>query len=402
MYKVKIERLDDFGNGISHIDEKIVFVNDCLPDEVVNVEIIEEKKNFLKAKLTGIEQRSDKRIKPKCIYYDKCGGCQLQHLRYEDTIEYKMNKIKNLFLKNKLYNKDITFIKNKEDFYYRNKIELKVENGHIGFYQNKSHCLVEINSCIITKKCINDVLEKLKLCNLKDANIIIRANYNDEIILIVNTNDEFDFKPLFNSTKIVGIVLNDKLVYGENHFVEVINNLYFKVSYNAFFQVNEYICSKLFELISDNIKENEVLADLYCGVGTLSIVASLKARKVYGIEIVENAILDAILNAKINKRDNLYFMCGSVNKLLSKINDNLDTIIVDPPRGGLDKNTLETIIDYKPKKIIYVSCNPQTLMRDLKELNNYYDIDEVNVLDMFSYSYHVETVCILTSKDFKK
>ena len=392
MNKIKIERLDDFGRGIGYIDNKIVFVENALPGEEVNIEITNEKKNFCEAKVIDIESISSKRIEPLCKYYNTCGGCHLLHLNYQDTLEYKVNKLKNIFKKNKIYDGYINIIENKDNLHYRNKIELKIENGKIGFYQNKSHDLVEINECLTTKECINKVIKDIKLNN---GDITIRSNYNDEILLIVNTKDKFEYDNILKNNKIVGIILNDKLIYGDNHFVQVINNLYFKVSYNSFFQINEYICSKLFDIIDSNIDNNSTVLDLYCGVGTLSLVASKKASTVYGIEIVENAILNATINAKINKKDNLYFMCGDSSKLVDKIKDDIDTLIVDPPRSGLSKKIIDTIKNKKFKKIIYVSCDPQTLARDLKELINDYDIKSITALDMFSYTYHVETVVVL-------
>lgn len=398
MEKVKIERLDNFGRGIGYINNKIVFIENALPEEIVECEIIEDKKNYCVGKVVEYIKQAQERAVPKCKYYDKCGGCHLQHLSYEDTKNYKINKIKNMLQRENVYNGDINFIENKNDYYYRNKIELKIENNNIGFYKNKTHDLVSINECLITKSCINKIIPKLLECNLSNAGVTIRANYNDEILLIIDTNDEFKYEKLLENNKIVGIVLNDKLIYGESYFVEKINDMYFKVSYDAFFQINEYICSRLFEIIDNNIKNNSIVADLYCGVGTLSLVAAKKADKVYGIEIVENAILDAIKNAKINNFDNAYFMVGSVPNILPKINDKLDLVIVDPPRAGLDKKTLDKIIEYKPASIIYTSCDPMTLVRDLKELTKYYDIKEFNLLDMFSYTYHVESVVVLRSK----
>ncbi|MBE6161300.1 MAG: class I SAM-dependent RNA methyltransferase [Firmicutes bacterium] len=395
MNKVKIERLDDFGRGIGYINDKVTFISGAIPGEEVECEIIKESKKYNEAKLFKIIKESDKRIISKCKYYKECGGCHLQHLSYEDSIEFKKNKLKNIFNKNKISINDIDIIKNNFNYNYRNKIELKVKDGKIGFYENKSHNIVSIDECIVAKKCINSIITALKKCDLEKANITIRANYNEEILLIVDTNDKFNYENLIKNNKIVGIILNDKLIYGEDYFTEVINDLYFKVSYNSFFQINEYICSKLFEIIDSNIDNNSNVLDLYCGVGTLSLVASKKANKVYGIEIVENAILNAITNAKINKRDNLYFMCGDVPKLIDKIDDNIDIIIVDPPRAGLDKKTIDTIIKNNPKKIIYVSCDPQTLVRDLKILEEYYDIKKATALDMFSYTYHCESITIL-------
>lgn len=398
MKKVTIEKLDHFGRGIGKIDGKVIFIPNALPNETVLYEIEKETKKYLVGKNIEIINKSENRVEPECPYFEKCGGCSLQHLSYEDTKKFKIDKIKNLLEQNKLNVKNINFIENKNDFYYRNKIEIKIENSKLGFYQNKTHDLVEINECIITKKSINKVINLLLKSGLENAKVTIRSNYNDELLLIIDTNDNFNYEQIIKENKVAGIILNGKTIHNDSYFIEVINNKYFKVSYNSFFQINEYICQKLFELIDKYIEENAIVADLYCGVGTLSIVASYKAKKVYGIEIVENAVLNAIENAKINHRDNIYFSLGSVPKVIDKINDKLDTIIVDPPRAGLDKYTLDTILKFKPKTILYVSCDPMTLMRDLKSLEDEYEIKELNLLDMFSYTYHVESVCILNLK----
>lgn len=400
MKKVTIEKLDHFGRGIGKIDGKVIFMPNALPNETVLYEIEKETKKYLVGKNIEIINKSENRVEPECPYFEKCGGCSLQHLSYEDTKKFKIDKIKNLLEQNKLNVKNINFIENKNDFYYRNKIEIKIENSKLGFYQNKTHDLVEINECIITKKSINKVINLLLKSGLENAKVTIRSNYNDELLLIIDTNDNFNYEQIIKENKVAGIILNGKTIHNDSYFIEVINNKYFKVSYNSFFQINEYICQKLFELIDKYIEENAIVADLYCGVGTLSIVASYKAKKAYGIEIVENAVLNAIENAKINHRDNIYFSLGSVPKVIDKINDKLDTIIVDPPRAGLDKYTLDTILKFKPKTILYVSCDPMTLMRDLKSLEDEYEIKELNLLDMFSYTYHVETVCLLGKKNF--
>jgi 23S rRNA (uracil1939-C5)-methyltransferase len=398
MEKLKIERLDNFGRGIGYLNNKVIFIPNALPDETVLCELEKESKNYLVGKNLKLETKSEKRVEPKCPYYNECGGCSLQHLSYEDTKQYKIDKISNLLKRNNLYEVDLNFIDNKDGFNYRNKIELKLEDGHIGFYQNKTHDLVEIKSCVITKNCINKVIPDIVKNGIKNGNITIRANYNDELLIIINTKDNFDYKNIIKNNKVSGIIVNGKVIHNDSYFIELIDNKYFKVSYDAFFQVNEFICSKLFEIIDKNIEENSIVADLYCGVGTLSIVASSKAKKVYGIEIVENAVLDAIENAKINHKNNIYFNLGKVSNVIDKINDKLDTIIVDPPRAGLDKYTIKTILKYKPKSIIYTSCDPLTLIRDLKELTKSYNIKEINLLDMFSYTYHVESVCVLNKR----
>lgn len=398
MKELKIIRMDDFGRGIGTIDGKIVFVRDALEGETILCQIEKETKKYFIGKNKKILISSSKRKESLCPFYEKCGGCQLQHMSYEETKKYKIEKIKTSLEKNHILFKTLDFVENKNDFYYRNKIELKLENGHLGFYQDKSHHLIEIDNCVITKKSINSIFSTLKQSGLKNAKITVRSNYNDELLLAIDTQDAFDLEKLKEGNKIAGIVVNKKRVYNDSFFIEQIQDLYFKVSYDSFFQVNPYICQKLFALISKYIEKDMVVADLYCGVGTLSIVASKKAKKVYGIEIVEDAVLDAIKNAKINKRENIYFQLGRVDKLFPQIKDKIDLIIVDPPRAGLDKTTIRTILKYKPARIIYVSCNPSTLIRDLKELTKEYAINDIYLLDMFSYTYHVECVCVLNRR----
>ena len=169
----------------------------------------------------------------------------------------------------------------------------------------------------------------------------------------------------------------------------------FKISYNSFFQVNNIIAGEIFNIIEKNINEDDEVLDLYSGVGTLSIVAASKAKHVIGVEVVANAVKNALVNMKLNKKENLDFMLGDVPRVVSNIKNDIDTIIFDPPRKGLDTFTINYALEKKPKKIIYVSCNPITLVRDLKLLSDKYKIKELSILDMFSYSYHYESVCIL-------
>ena len=402
MPKVLIEKLDDFGRGIAHINNKVVFVKNALPKEEVEVKIINDKKSFSEAEVTKYLKLSKDRIDSKCPYFNLCGGCNLLHLNYENTLFFKQNKIKELLKKNKInYDKEIEIIKNDNPLYYRNKISLKIENGKLGYYEENTHKLIEIKECITAKHSINEVIKNYKLLNLGNAKLTIRSNNNDEILIIIETNEKdynIELAKLKEKIKLVGIIYNDRTIYGENFFYERINNKLFKVSYNSFFQVNENITSKLFDLIKDNIENDSTVLDLYSGVGTLGIVASTKVKKVYSIEIVKNAVLNGITNAKLNKRDNIKFMLGDVSKLISKVDLSFDTLIIDPPRKGLDEKTREFILKKKPEKIIYVSCDPNTLIRDLKELESNYEITDFKIMDMFSNTYHVESFAVLTKK----
>jgi len=400
MYQnIEIEKLDHFGYGIAFIDNKIVFIKDAIPGDIVGIKIIIEKKKYSEAIVTKYIKKSSDRIESVCPYFNLCGGCNLLYYNYEKSIEFKLNKVKELLEKNKInYNNEIEVIKNENSFNYRNKVTLKIIDGKIGYYEDNTHKLVEINECLVANKTINEVIKNYKLLNLENANLTIRSNYNNEILLIVNSNKKeynIELDKLKEQIKLVGIIYNDKTIYGDNFFYERIGGYLFKVSYNSFFQVNPYICEKLFNLINYNIDNNSVVLDLYSGVGTLGIVASSKAKEVLSVEIIKNAVVNGIFNAKLNKKDNIKFMLGDVSRTVEKININFDTLILDPPRSGLDRNTINFIKEKIPSKIIYVSCDANTLMRDLKLLENLYEIKTYKVLDMFSYSYHLESFIVL-------
>lgn len=391
--QVHIDRMDHFGNGIGNINGKIIFVKGALSGETVDVTITKDKKSFMEGTINTIIYKSSKRVEPFCKYFGVCGGCSLCHLNYENTLEYKKERVKNILSKYDIPN--INVIRNENDLYYRNKIELKIVDGKLGFYEKSTHNLIEIKECKVTKKSINKSFEFVKNMKLENANVTIRANYNDEVLIIIDSKE----KPVIlnpEDYKIVGIILNDKCIYGQDNFMEKINNLFFTVSYNSFFQVNNYINLELFNLIKENIVGKTVL-DLYSGVGTLSIVASKVVDKVYSIEVTQNAVKNALINAKINKCDNINFILGKVEDKIGFINDKIDTIIVDPARAGLDKKTIEVINKLSPQRIIYVSCDTQSLANNLVDLANY-ETKKFYILDMFSYTYHIECFCILDRK----
>lgn len=394
--EVKIEKLDDFGRGICYVDKKVTFVPNTIPNDLVEIKITKEFKNYNEGKLINILIPSKKRIEPKCPYFSKCGGCVLQNMNYKDTLEYKKEKVTNIFKKNKLEINPIV-IENANYYNYRNKISLKVIDKKIGYYEPKSHFIVEIDSCLVASNSINKTIQLIKKMNIINGLVTIRCNKNDEVLIIIESKDKLniDVDSIKENIKLVGIVINNKLFYGEDFLYENINGIFYKISYDSFFQVNPYIASKIFDIIKENINSNETVLDIYSGVGTLSLTASTVAKKVIGIEIVENAVLNAIHNAKINKINNVGFLLNDATKAITKLNLFFDKVIVDPPRAGLTKTVIDTIKKIKPKEIIYVSCDPQTLVRDIKLLSDLYIINKFYIADMFSFSYHVESVCIL-------
>ena len=397
--QVKIERFDDLGRGIGYINNKVTFIDKVVPEDIVEVELTKEKKKYNEAKLIKIIKPSPLRIDAKCPYFSKCGGCQFQNISYKDTIKYKKEKIVNIFSKHKIsiFPEVITNI---SPYNYRNKITLKVNNYKMGFYINKTHNLVEINKCLLANPAINKTIPLIKRFNICNGEVTIRCNQNAEILIVINSQDNLniDITYLKSKIKLVGIVVNNKTYYGENSLFERMNNLLFKISYDSFFQVNPFIASQLFQIIGDNIDSSDKVLDLYCGVGTLSLMAAKKAQKVLGIEVVPNAIINALFNARVNDLNNTQFVINDASTAISKIKPDFNKIIVDPPRRGLTKNIIDVLLKIKPDEIIYVSCDPQTLVRDFTLLSSIYEIKKSYILDMFSYTYHIETILILIKK----
>lgn len=399
--KLEIEALDHQGRGISHYNGKVVFVENALKHELVEVEVIEETSKYIVAKVVKYLSKNKNRTKSKCSFYEECGGCHLRHLSYDDTLKFKKAKIKNILSKYAGIKIEPKILKSKNRDLYRNKIEIQVKNGVCGFFKKGSHELVEIDRCLNAEEPINSLILSIGLLHVENGTITIRANYNGEILLNIKTDKKIDIEveKLREKVKLVGIIVNGELYFGADHFIEIIDNLLFKTTYNSFFQVNRVINRELFDLIREDISNSMTVVDMCCGVGTLSLVAAQKAKRVYGIEIVTNAIKDAIVNSKMNKIDNVEFMLGNAFDLLSKIEDEIDEIIVDPPRSGLNEKAKKTILEILPKKVLYISCDPMTLARDLKTLNGKYEVEKVYLLDMFSYTYHVECVTFLSLKD---
>lgn len=396
MTEVKIEKMDNFGRGIAYINNKITFIPNALVGDILDCQIVREHKKYNIGQINEIIVKSDKRIKSDCIYAPNCGGCALRFLNYENTLLYKKEKVENLFKLNKINLPKINIIKNEQSNNYRNKVTFKVNDGKIGFYEENSHKLIPINNCLLANEIINEVLILLPRLKIINGEVIVRVNYNKEVLLIIESSNSINFNlEDFKHIKLVGVVLNKKTIYGNNFFYERINNSLFKVSYDAFFQVNPFITQKLFEIIGDNIKTSEKVLDLYSGVGTLSVTSGKKASLVYSVEVVKNAVLDAVKNFKLNKLENAKAFLGKTKDVVNKIDMNFDTIIIDPPRSGVDKDTMAVILNSSANKIIYVSCDLITLIRDLKILEKKYDIVNYYMLDMFSYTYHIESFVVL-------
>ncbi|MBR1416295.1 MAG: class I SAM-dependent RNA methyltransferase [Bacilli bacterium] len=390
----EITSLNDQGLGICYVNDKITFVSNTLIGDVVKLKIVKEHTKYNEAIVTRFLKNSPSKIKAKCPYFDKCGGCVLQNVNYNETLNFKKNKLQNILHKFAKIDVDVDIISSPKEFFYRNKISLKIKDSKIGYYSYGSNTLVEIKECIIASKAINEFIKEIPKFNIRNGEIVLRNNYNDELLIHIITNDDINIFPLDNY-KVVGIIKNNELLKGEDHFIDIIDNKLFQVSYDSFFQVNREVASYIFKIIHKNIIKNKNVLDLYSGVGTLGINVCDISKTVYGIEIIKNAVLNSITNSKINNVFNTKYMLGDAAKVINKINDNIDVIIVDPPRNGLLRKEIDSIIKINPQQIFYVSCDPITLSRDLNLLCNNYNISKIIGLDMFPYTYHCESVCIL-------
>lgn len=402
---VNITSLDHNGRGIGRINNKVIFVENTLPSETVSFKIIKDKKKYLEGNLINIIDKSKDRIEPICPYYEECGGCNLMHTNYDFQLKFKEDKINNIVSKYLSSSVKINkIVDSNKSINYRNKVTFQV-NKNIGFYKRKSNDIVYVNKCFLINDKINYIindLNKLDLENIKS--ITCRANETD-IMIIINTKDKINENSIINTLKdnCTSIIINNKnnfkCIYGNDYIINTIGNMKYYVTNDGFFQINEDVTYKLYSKIKEyaNLNGNEIVLDLYCGSGTIGIFLSDKCKEVVGVEINKYSIECAKKNLELNNINNCKFICDSTDNI--NLNINPDVIVVDPPRSGLSKKTIEDIINFKVKKIIYVSCDPMTLVRDLKKLNEYYDILEITPFDMFPNTHHVESVALLQIKN---
>lgn len=394
----KIEKLDNFGRGISHINNKIVFISNALEDEVVDATTTYSNKKFDEAKVNEIIEGSRMRIKPICPYFDICGGCNLLHMNYDDQLKFKYNKVKDIFFKYLKENIKVNDVIYSNQFNYRNKASFEVKEK-LCYKMRKSTNIVDINYCYLLDKNINDIVHVLNNLNLKNINNITIRTGEEDIMVIISGNPTQEIIDALKE-KAKSIYVNDKLVYGKSNIVSKIGNYEFFVSDKSFFQVNKYNVKNLYDKVLEyaELTGNENILDLYCGTGTIGIYLSKYAKSVIGIEVNEQAIFDANVNKNKNNIENISFICDTTSNINNIVNNNFDVIIVDPPRSGLDKNTINFLINSKARRIVYVSCDIMTLVRDLNILKQDYDIREITPVDMFPNTYHVECVCVLKLK----
>ena len=408
-YEVIVEKFDNEGRGISYVNGVITFIDGAIPKDRVIINLTKIKKKYCTATVKKIISASENRIKPLCPYFNECGGCDLQSVSYDNQLKFKENKIKEIMYKFASIDSDkikpILALKN-NNFYYRNKITFQVKK-EIGLFSKNSYELINIDKCFLVPDNINSILSYIKKnINLENINqVVIRYSfYNSKIMIIFDCNsyEENNIKKLSSVVNSLYVKVNDsyKLIYGDSYLEEKLGDYIFKISPDSFFQVNTKMCIELYNKIIEygDFRKTDNVLDLYCGTGTIGIYISKFVNRVIGYEINEYAVKDAEYNKDCNLVDNIEFFCGTSELSFENITNKINKIIVDPPRSGLNEKTINGIISVKPCKVIYVSCDPITLSRDIKILSEFYDVLEITPVDMFPNTKHVECVCILKRK----
>lgn len=381
-YNVVIKDEDNKGNGITRINDFVLFVPNSFKDEELTIKVIKLSKRFGIGSLVKIIKPSSRRSDIKCKYYNECGGCSFLHMSYEEEKNKKTSEIK------KIFNAEIDKVYFGKESNYRNKATFHVSNNELGYYSEDSHDLVSFDNCLLLDERINNIYNYLNKSNLDNLSSVIVRVTDKELMIIFD--NEYDYSNLIREFKIDLIYINDKLVYGKKYITEVIDGVSYTISPDSFFQVNYESMKHLYDVIKEYSGHGNKLLDLYCGTGTIGIYLKDNFKSITGIEVNRSSINNANINKDINNLDNIKFILGD-SKIASK--DDYDVIIVDPPRNGLSHE----VINYLNKtnsKIIYVSCNPITLKRDIDELNNY-KITKLSIVNMFPRTKHVETVVLM-------
>ena len=395
--KLIIENLDHQGRGIAKQNEKVYFIENALPNEEVEVEITKQKKNIIEGKVTKYYKKNEEnRVEPLCPYYGICGGCSIMHIKNQN--KYKLDKLNNIINKYVDKNIEIKEVESLNKYNYRNKITLQVKDNTLGLYKKESNDIVEIDNCLLVNEKINQIIKLIKKNqNLKNINQIVIKSMEESMVTFY-TNKDININVDYLKNYVQSIYVNKKLIYGKNKISAIMDKYKFLVSSESFFQVNTIEATSMYNYIKSLIEKTNVIFDLYCGTGTIGIFVHDKADKLIGLEINADAIKDANENKKINNIENIEFFESDASNIIQKTNLKPNIIIVDPPRIGLSDKMIDDINKLEPEKIVYVSCDPMTLARDIKKLNKY-DIIKIKGFDMFPNTYHVECVILLQIKD---
>ena len=423
------------GMGIVKYNDIVFFVPGIIKGETAEILIVKMLKNYGYGKLIKLIETSNHRKEPKCSVYKYCGGCHLQHMDKDEQAFFKTQLVKDCF--RNIANMDITIndvLDMNYPYRYRNKVQVpfaKDKDGNLkaGFYRLHSNDIIEFSDCLVQTELSNSIIQfvKTKLISLgmgeNFRHVLIKHAHNTNQVMIVlivrkypiNKLDILKEELISNFKEIKSIIVNinpsntnvilgdeEIVLYGDSKIQEELNEMYFNISSKSFYQINPKQTKILYNLAIEyaNITKDDIVVDLYCGTGTIGLLAAKYAKKVFGIEIVQEAIEDAKVNAKNNKIENIEFINADAKvgaQLLLDRKQHVDVVIVDPPRKGCDKQTLEAINIFNPKRLVYVSCDPATLARDVKILSDYgYQPQIIQPVDMFPLTNHVETVVLLS------
>ena len=418
--KIKIEDFDFKGRGFGRFENKAVFLDGGIIGDKVLASPIKEKKNYTEAKIIKILEPSPFRKNPTCPYYKNCGGCDFQELDYQKEIEWKTNKVKIDILKFSKEKINIpTTLKNDSTINYRNNIQLKVKDNKIGYFKKNSREIVDIKKCEIAKTQINNTIKILR--DIKEVrkltDIVIRQNEKEEVQVVLIGEREINTNNILN--KLLDIKLNSlyfnkkdknkrysdnfKKIYGEDYLEEEVLKNKFLISKESFFQVNKKQSEKLYLVAIDylEINKDDIILDLYCGIGTTTLALAKQSKSVVGVEVIDRAIRDARLNAELNDIKNVRFITAKAEEIIDKLYESgfkPNKILLDPPRNGVDIKLIEQIKRLDVEKIVYISCNPTTQARDIELLKSMYKLEKIQPVDMFSKTVHVETVVLMSRK----
>lgn len=434
------------GEGIAKIEGFTIFIEGAIKGEKCRILIVKVTSSHAFGKLVEILEKSKYRVEPDCATYKRCGGCNLRHIDYEETLNIKQNTVQNLV--NKTLNNKIKVemtVGMGNPYSYRNKAQYPVgfdKSGEpvMGVYAKRTHEIIPMRNCMIqnpvSEKIANVVLgffikNNIPIYNEKNGegllrHIVIKVGIKTHeimCILVLNKKELKKEKELIKvlirefpeiktivknyNMKNTNVILGNEneVIYGDGYIYDELGDYTFKISPLSFYQINPIQTEALYNIAIEmaDLKKTDTLFDLYCGIGTIGIFASPYVNRVYGIEIVKQAIEDAKENSNINNIRNIEFFAGDVEKVFENVlkehNVKPDVIFVDPPRKGLDKHTIENILNIKPEKIVYISCNPASLVRDLKLLEESYEIKKIQPVDMFPFTSNVECCAVMELKD---
>jgi len=420
LIELTIEDLGVDGEGIGKVDGMAIFVKDAVPRDRVQAKVMKMKKSYGYARLMQVLDPSPERTESRCAFARQCGGCQLQAMTYEAQLDFKAKKVWNHLTRiggiTDLVKPEI--IGMDDPWRYRNKAQFpfgtdKEGNPVTGFYAARSHNIIPCTECWLGVEENKVILEKI-LDHLKTYHISTYDEVSGKGLLRHVLVDSLREVPGMTSitinvnTKNTNVIMGTEMIFvwGQDYITDYIGNIKYQISPLSFYQVNPVQTKKLYETALEyaDLKGNETVWDLYCGIGTISLFLAQKAGKVYGVEIVPQAIDDARQNAKLNGIENAEFFVGKAEEVLPEKYEKegiyADVIVVDPPRKGCDTAALETMVKMKPERIVYVSCDSATLARDVKWLGERgYEVKKVKACDMFPGTVHVETVALLSLKN---